>query len=273
MSSQSNSSSPNTSFSNAVARNYEDYLVPLIFDDYARDLARTLAKNPGARVLETAAGTGVVTRHLQNTLNGAGRITATDINEGMLEVAAERTNGKVAYQVADATDLPFDDASFDAVGCQFGVMFFPDRHRGFTEAARVLRSEGQFVFNLWDSLDHNRFPQVVHETVTALYPNQPMDFMTVPFCRQDLTAIKDELEAAGFSHIEIVVMPETSRATSAKDVVAGFVAGSPLRLALEEHGRLDEARNAVEQALISEFGDGPIQAPMQATRISACVRN
>jgi len=260
---------PTTTFSNDVARNYEDYLVPLIFEDYARDLANCIARDPSARVLETAAGTGVVTKQLEATLDGAARIVATDVNLGMLEVASGKTNGRVTYGHADACDLPFGDWEFDAVACQFGVMFFPDRAQGFAEAARVLRPGGRFAFNLWDSLDHNRFAQVVHETVTGLWPNEPMDFMTVPFCRQDLSAIKDELEAASFTEIEITVLPGESRAPSARDVVEGLVAGSPLRIALEEHGRLDAACTAVEMALIAEFGDGPVTAPMQATRVTA----
>ena len=260
---------PTTIFSNDVARNYEDFLVPLIFEDYARDLAQYIARDPGARVLETAAGTGVVTRQLEATLNGSARIVATDVNVGMLEVASAKTNGRVTYTRADACDLPFEDAEFDAVACQFGVMFFPDRSRGIAEAARVLRPGGRFAFNLWDSLDHNRFAQVVHETVTSLWPDEPMDFMTVPFCRQDFTAIKDELESAGFTRIEFAVLPGESRAAHARDVVEGLVAGSPLRLALEEHGRLEEARAAVEYALIAEFGDGSVKAPMQATRVTA----
>jgi ubiquinone/menaquinone biosynthesis C-methylase UbiE len=263
---------PTTTFSNDVATNYDQYLVPMIFEAYARDLAACIAREPGARVLETAAGTGVVTKQLENAMNGAARIVATDPNVGMLEVATMKTNGRVTYRIADACDLPFEDGEFDAVCCQFGVMFFPDRAQGFTEAARMLRPGGRFAFNLWDSLDHNRFAQVVHETVTALWPNDPMDFMTVPFCRQDFSAIKDELEEAGFTDIEIAVLPGEARAPSARDVVEGMVAGSPLRLALEEKGRLAEAMEVVERVLIAEFGNGPVAAPMQATRITALKR-
>jgi ubiquinone/menaquinone biosynthesis C-methylase UbiE len=264
-------SSPNAAFSNSIARNYEDYLVPLIFEHYAKDLANRMALPAEARVLETAAGTGALTRHLCDILPIDGRIMATDLNASMLDLTADRLNGHpgLSCQVADATDLPFEDRSFDVVGCQFGVMFFPDRQRGFTEAARVLKPGGQFVFNLWDSLAHNRFASVVHETVTELYPYEPPTFMAIPFARQDLSAIKDELEEAGFSHIEISVLPEMSRAPSASHVVKGLVAGSPLRLALEELGGLDEAKLAVEAAIVDEFGAGAVEAPMQATRISA----
>jgi ubiquinone/menaquinone biosynthesis C-methylase UbiE len=269
MTSPNGTTAPTLVFGSEIARNYDEYMVPLIFDDYARDLARVIARQPDAKVLETAAGTGALTRHLLDRLNGSSRIVATDLNEGMLDLAATKTNGQVNYRLADACDLPFDDASFDAVGCQFGVMFFPDRARGFAEAARVLRPGGQFAFNLWDSLEHNPLAGIVHETVNRMHADDPIATLTVPFARQDLSTIKDELEAAGFTDIEIAVLPDRSRAESARDVVQALVLGSPLRVELEERGSLDEATHAVESALIAEFGDGAIDAPMQATRISA----
>jgi SAM-dependent methyltransferase len=269
MTSPNGATAPTLVFSSDIAHNYDEYMVPLIFDDYARDVARVIARNPGADVLETAAGTGALTRHLLDRLNGSSRIVATDLNEGMLDLAASKTNGQVGYRLADACDLPFGDDSFDAVACQFGVMFFPDRAQGFAEAARVLRPGGQFVFNVWDSLEHNRLAEIVHETVNRMHADDPIPTLTVPFARQDLSAIKDELEAAGFTHIEIAVLPARSRANSARDVVQALVLGSPLRVELEERGALDDAMQSVEAALMAEFGDGAIDAPMQATRIVA----
>ena len=118
--------------------------MPLLFEDYAADLAQQLAVPSGGAVLELACGTGVVTKHLRSALPASTRLVATDLNPGMLETAQRMLRGVtgIEFQIADGTDLPFDDASFDAVVCQFGVMFFPDKARGFSEAARVLKPSG-----------------------------------------------------------------------------------------------------------------------------------
>lgn len=123
---------------------YDRYLGPQIFADYAEDLARRAAALRPARVLETAAGTGIVTRALAGSLATEAEITATDLNQAMLDFAAAQPGlERVTWQQADAQRLPFDDRSFDAVLCQFGVMFFPDRLAGYREARRVLRPGGR----------------------------------------------------------------------------------------------------------------------------------
>jgi ubiquinone/menaquinone biosynthesis C-methylase UbiE len=140
-------------FSGAIPELYEAYLVPLIFEPYAADLATRLAARSPSRVLEVAAGTGVVTRALTRTLPASTSIVATDLNQAMLDRArAVGTAYPVEWRTADALALPFPDRSFDAVVCQFGVMFFPDKPRAYAEARRVLRPGGAFVFNVWDSL-------------------------------------------------------------------------------------------------------------------------
>ena len=115
-------------FTSSIAGFYDRYLGPLIFVDYAEDLARRAAALHPARVLETAAGTGVVTRALARLLAAEAEITATDLNQAMLDFAAAQPGSeRVTWRQADAQRLPFEDGSFDMVLCQFGVMFFPDR--------------------------------------------------------------------------------------------------------------------------------------------------
>jgi 2-polyprenyl-3-methyl-5-hydroxy-6-metoxy-1,4-benzoquinol methylase len=118
-------------FSGSIPEIYHRLLVPLIFEPYACDLAGRITKaNPG-RVLETAAGTGVLTKALAAQLPANAHITATDLNEPMLALAKSRlSDERIAWQQADALALPFDGGSFDAVACQFGAMFFPDRVKG-----------------------------------------------------------------------------------------------------------------------------------------------
>ena len=255
------------SFGGSVPENYDRYLVPLIFEVYADDLASRLNVAEGGAVLETAAGTGVVTRKLRARLPASVALMATDLNDAMLDVARASLGdaGGVEIRIADATDLPFPDAAFNAVVCQFGVMFFPDKQRGYAEAARVLKPGGAFLFNVWDSLAHNALVRVTHECVAALCPDDPPPFLALPFGYHDVEEITRGLRAAGFDDIEKAVLSRQSRAESAADVARGFAAGSPLLAELEARDMAGEQSvSAIETALIDSFGTGPITAPMQA---------
>ncbi len=254
------------SFAESIVQSYDDHLVPLIFEDFARDLAGLVSVPAGGAVLETAAGTGVLTRHLAHALGGAATVVASDVNPAMLRQAETRLSGSenVSFRIADGLDLPFDDESFDAVACQFGVMFFEDHVRGYREALRVLRDGGTFVFNVWDSLARNRLARLVHETVVNLFPADPPVFLSVPFGYHDLRVIRGELEEAGFGRINVSVNPGVSRAPSVRAVVQGLVSGSPLGAALAERGVAEEATRAVEAALTRKLGPGPVAAPMQS---------
>lgn len=260
------------SFAGSIPENYERYLVPLIFEDYADDLtARAEALAPAA-ILETACGTGVVTRRLAEALPGAA-ITATDLNGAMLSVARAAAAAEgVAYDEADATDLPFADESFDAVLCQFGVMFYPDKAKGYREAARVLKPGGTYLFNVWDSLRRNNFAGLAHQIAADRFPDDPPAFLDLPFGYYDLIAITRELQSAGFGEIEIAVLPRESRAPQARDVALAYGAGSPLAAQLAERGNEAHAGylDALEAAVADACGcTGPVAAPMQAITFTA----
>ena len=139
-------------FIGSIPRIYDDYLVPLIFQGFAQDLAQRVANLSPTAVLETAAGSGVVARALAPELSQSCRYVVTDLNQPMLDQAAERqgADARITWQQADALALPFDDAAFDVVCCQFGVMFFPDRVRGYREVRRLLEPGGHWLFNVWD---------------------------------------------------------------------------------------------------------------------------
>lgn len=189
----------------------------------------------------------------------------------MLEAATENVRGseQIEWRLADATALPFEDHSFDAVACQFGVMFFPDKGLGYREAARVLKPRGRFVFNVWDSLEHNLFAGLAHEAVTGLFPDNPPSFLTTPYGYHDLSEIKTELQHVGFARIEFAVLPWQSRAKSANDVARAIVVGSPLAAYLAETGAERLAFDAVEAAVVKRFGSGEVVAPMQSIAIEA----
>ena len=141
-------------FTGSVAEIYESLLVPMIFAPCAQDLAERAAARRPARVLEQAAGTGVLTRALDAALPARTRIVATDLNQAMLDqaIAVGGTRASVEWRQADAMALPFADGEFDLVVCQFGVMFFPGKGEAFAEARRVLAPGGTLLFNCWDKI-------------------------------------------------------------------------------------------------------------------------
>jgi ubiquinone/menaquinone biosynthesis C-methylase UbiE len=257
-----------------IAEIYDRFLVPLIFESYARDLAERLAKAGPRDVLETAAGTGVLTRAIAATLPARARIAATDLNQPMLNLAAASLagDGRIAWRQADALALPFDDQRFDAVACQFGVMFFPDKVQGYRQARRVLKPGGRFLFNVWDRIADNEFADVVTQALAELFPNDPPQFMArTPHGYHDVEKISAELTAAGFDTISIETLDGTSRAPSPRDPAIAYCQGTPLRNEIEarDPSRLEEATQMAADALAQRFGSGAIEGRIQAHVITA----
>jgi len=253
-------------FSGSVPENYHRYLVPLIFEDYAIDLAERLHLAADDTLLETAAGTGVLTRQLMQQMPSGTKIVTTDFNPAMLAVAQASLPpaDNVSYQQANGVELPFDEQSFDAVVCQYGVMFFPDIEQGYREAHRVLKDGGEFLFNVWDKLDHNEIPRTVHEVALGLDADSPPDFLATPWSYNDIDLITTQLKHAGFSEIDVTVLPKECTAPAARNAALALGAGSPLAAQLEERGLADVAIDRFTAALEGRFGTGPIAAPMQA---------
>lgn len=261
------------SFAGSIPRIYEAYLVPMIFEPYARDLAERTAALHATRILEIAAGTGVVTRLLAATLGPGAAIVATDLNPAMLEhaqtIAAPRS---VTWQTADALSLPFDDASFDIVVCQFGVMFFPDRPRGYAEARRVLKPGGTFLFNAWDAIGHNDFAACVTDAAATVFPDDPPRFLArTPHGYSEAATIRDDLRAAGFAaHADIASIDEPSRAPAADFPAIGFCHGTPLRNEIEarDAARLGDVVGAATDVIASRFGAHAIEGRMRANVVT-----
>lgn len=260
-------------FTGSIPALYERHLGAWLFEPYARDLAGRLAGLEQGRVLETAAGTGIVTRALARSLPEAVEIVATDLNQAMLDFAATQPVARdVTWRQADALRLPFEDRAFDAVVCQFGVMFFPDKRAGYGEAHRVLKPGGRFVFNVWDRIEENEFASVVTEAVAALFPADPPGFLArTPHGFHHADAIREELHKVGFSNITVETVERRSRAPSPRDPAVGFCQGTPLRSEIEarDASRLEEATAAAVSALAARFGQGAIDGKMQAHVITA----
>ena len=256
-------------FAGSIPKFYDTYLVPLLFEPYAADLVNRLASRSLSRVLEVAAGTGVVTRALASVLPERVSIVATDLNQPMLDQAsALGTTRPVEWRQADAMRLPFQDGTFDAVVCQFGVMFFPDKTQALSEARRVLRPGGVLVFNVWDRIEENEFADTVTAALASVFPEDPPRFLArTPHGYHERSRIEQDLASSGFSGPpEIVTLAARSRAKSPRDPAIAFCQGTPLRNEIEAHGasRLGEATDLAADAIGRRFGRGEVDGKMQA---------
>jgi len=262
-----------TLFAGSIPDIYDRLLVPLIFEPYARDLAERVAATTPQLVLETAAGTGAVTRALAASLADA-RIVATDLNQPMLDHAKVRQSGnaRIEWKQADALALPFEDQTFDVVVCQFGAMFFPDKVQGYREALRVLKPGGRFFFSVWDRIEESEFADVVIQSLASIFPQDPPRFLArTPHGYCDKNRIREELKAGGFGAVSIETVDARSKGSSARDVAIAFCQGTPLRSEIEARGAptLEEATQHAAKALTERFGTKAIDGRMRAIVVTA----
>ena len=261
-------------FAGSIPKFYDTLMVPLVFEAYAADLAALVAASSPRSVLETAAGSGVVTRALAPRLGAGARYVVTDLNQPMLDYAASRQgpDGRIEWRQADALDLPFEDASFDVVCCQFGAMFFPDRVAGYAEARRLLRTGGRFVFNVWDRIEENAFADDVTNAVATVFPHDPPRFLArTPHGYHDVALIREELRRAGFADVGIETRERVSCAPSARDAATAYCLGTPLRNEIEarDAGLLQLATDRATEAIARRHGEGPVAGKIQAHVIVA----
>lgn len=260
-------------FRGSIPALYDEYLVPMFFAPYARDMAARLRALHPHRVLETAAGTGILTRILAAALPEGTAIEATELSQPMLDQAARHPSPpNASWRQADAQALPFPDGSFDTVVCQFGVMFFPDRAKAFAEACRVLRPGGHFLFSVWDRIEANDFADTVLRAVTVMFPDNPLVFCArTPHGLYDTALLTAELHAVGFTAVTAETVALVSEAPNARAVALGLCQGTPMRAEIEarEASRLGEATDAAAAAIAARFGSGAVSGQLRAYVISA----
>ena len=261
-------------FAGSIPKFYDTLMVPLIFEAYAAHMAELVAAFSPGTVLETAAGSGAVTRALAPRLKSDARYLVTDLNQSMLDYAAARQgfDDRIEWRQADALALPFNDASFDVVCCQFGAMFFPDRIAGYVEARRVLRPGGRFVFSVWDRIEGNAFANDVTNAAAAVFPHDPPRFLArTPHGYHDVVLIHEDLRRAGFADIRIETRAEVSRSPSARDAATAFCQGTPLRNEIEarDASLLALITDRAAQVIASRHGEGPVAGKIQAHVIVA----
>ncbi|MDT4817644.1 class I SAM-dependent methyltransferase [Achromobacter agilis] len=261
-------------FSGSIPECYDKLMVPLIFEAYAADTATLAAAYAPASVLETAAGSGAVTRALAPRLAADARYVVTDLNPSMLDYAAMRQepDERIEWREADALALPFEDASFDLVLCQFGAMFFPDRPAGYAEARRVLRPGGRYVLSVWDRIEENAFADEITNAVAELFPQDPPRFLArTPHGYHDVARIRADLGRAGFTDIQIQTQEKSSRAPTARLAALAYCHGTPLRNDIEarDASLLPLAIERAAQAITARHGADPVAGKIQAHVIVA----
>lgn len=256
-------------FAGSIPENYDRYIVPLIFEGFAEDMAQRIAQAAPRAILETAAGSGVVARALAPRLRPDASYICTDLNQPMLDYAARRlaADDRISWRRADALALPFEDAAFDLVCCQFGAMFFPDRPSGYREARRVLKPGGRFLFSTWDRIEENVFADDVTRALAEIFPDDPPRFLArTPHGYHDPALIRRDLEAAGFSSVTIETRADQSRASSPRHVALAYCQGTPLRSEIEarDASRLEAATDHAESRIAGRHGSGEVAAKIQA---------
>lgn len=254
-----------------VAIAYDRDLGPVLFAHYAADVARRATERTVRSVLEIAAGTGIATRQLRNALQKDALLTAIDISDSMMDVARAKflPHEQVTFQIADATALPFDNEAFDAVVCQFAVMFF-DKDAAFCEAYRTLRRGGQYLFSVWDSRRYNPFASVTFEVMKQFFPSNPPRFLESPVSSFEIDPIKETLIRSGFERIVISVQPREYDILDVPAFARGLVF-SPLIEEIRERGGVEPEKviEALAEALKREYGSNPTRYPMQAILFEA----
>lgn len=260
-------------FDGDIPTAYDEGLGPVLFHPYGRMMAQKVAALAPARVLELAAGTGIVSRHLRDALAPDTHLTVTDFNDPMLEVARAKfgSGEAVDFQVADGMELPFADASYDTLACSFGIMFFPDKMRSLREAMRVLRPGGCYVCHVWDSLEHNPAPRIAIDIAAGFFPDGGPGFLHLPFHYFDDNVIEREFESAGFVDIDIERQPVAEPVEDLRGLARGFIHGNPMANEMRAMGNVDlgEVEETLYAAYTSEFGEGTPAVPFRAIMISA----
>jgi len=261
-------------FEGSIPDVYDDYLVPLIFESYAQDLADRVASLDPRAVLEVAAGSGVATRAIAAVVDEEASFVASDLNSPMIERARSMQTepDRVEWRQADCLELPFDDKSFDLVVCQFGAMFFPDRVRAYSEFRRVLRNDGVFLFSMWDRIEENDFAFEVTAALANLFPDDPPRFLPrTPHGHYREDTYRQELSAAGFTDVAVEAVDAISLASDPSIPSMAFCHGTPLRNeieALDAEG-LAVATTHATTAIAARFGVGEVEGRIRGFVITA----
>jgi SAM-dependent methyltransferase len=260
-------------FTGSIPVNYDRVLGPMLFAPYAAVMADRVAALSPQAVLETAAGTGIVTLCLANSLPVSTQIVATDLNQAMIDFAATKPAPRpITWQACDATKLLFADGSFDCVVCQFGVMFFPSQLTGYQEAYRVLKPGGHYIFSVWDHIVANPIALAMSDALADRFPDDPPQFLRrTPYGHSDVDLTRRQLAEAGFVDVQADVVSFANTCPSPEEAANGQCHGSPVRgeIVVRDPTGISAAAEAMTEFLAQRFGAGRIDSTMQAIIFSA----
>lgn len=260
-------------FSGSIPPNYDTFLGPLFFEPFALDLAERIRHLQPKALLEVAAGTGRVTKHLPSALPEGALIVATDVNPAMVNFAKERLaeHSNINWEIVDAVSLPYQNKQFDCIVSQFGVMFYSDRRKAYAEAFRVLRPGGVFIFNAWDDIKRNPCARLTDEILEHFFPTDTPAFYKVPFSYHDANEIREDLKSAGFGIASMQVLKLTGYAATAQDAASGLLEGTPVHTAITERDAalLPMIKKALTEDLAALFGEKDLYVPLQARVVMA----
>jgi len=251
----------------AMPEVYDECLGPALFAPFAEHTAAAAARLAPDRVLEIAAGTGILTAELARALPAA-EITATDLNSAMVARGAERVPGP-AWVQADAQHLELPAGRFDLVACQFGAMFFPDKPAAFAEMARVLRPGGTVLLSSWDDVTTSELPAAMQASLHAVLPDPPDFIVRTPHGYTDPDRIAADLAAGGLVEVGIERVVLLGRPVPPSVVARGFCLGTPLRFQLAERGSLPELTERLQQEMTARLGSGPVSGELAAFLVTA----
>jgi ubiquinone/menaquinone biosynthesis C-methylase UbiE len=210
---------------------YQRYLVPAMTALWAIDLVDQAAPRPGERVLDVACGTGVVARVAAERVGSTGRVAALDINPGMLAVARSlpvAPGAGIEWHEGSVLALPFPDAAFDAVLCQLGLQFFPDRTAALREMRRVLAPEGRLAVSVFGPIEHT---PATHALSNALDRHVGPGASVAKRTEHELAdteALRTLVTSAGFRGVAIHTASKLARFPSPTDYVRIQLAATPL---------------------------------------------
>jgi len=256
----------NIPYKKAIPGKYERYLGPYLYEPYAI-YTRDRIKGSPQFVLETAAGTGRVTKHIAEKIGDQAKLIATDINKSMLDIAMKQVNASnVEFLIADSQNLPFPDSSFDCVVCQFGFMFLPDRQKGFNEAWRVLKPGGQFIFVTWDKSENNITLSISQQTVLKYLKGSPPAFYARPYSMHNPAELQNHLTVAGFTNAIIERVILYGECPSAMDAAIGFVEGNAIIHEILSEGKdlLDTIKAEIVKKINSQVSIDPVRSELSA---------
>lgn len=254
-----------------AAEVYESCFVPAIFGAWAGPVADAAGIRAGDKVLEVGCGTGVLAREALTRVGQDGRVVGLDLNEGMLAVAA-RTEPQVEWRQGNATSLPFDDMSFDAVVSQFALMYFPDRVAALREMWRVLAPAGRLAVAAWASIDHARGYRTLVEITVGQCGREAADVLAAPFVLGDQAELAELVAASGMTDADIGIHQGSVRFPSVKEFIRVEVKGSPLADMLgddEMQSLAAESERALAEFVVSS---GEIVMPIAAHIVTASRR-